>query len=324
MNRQSAIRLTAGAFLAGSLALFAATAPSFAETQASPEIGRTFETPCDAVRALRCAVRQSDRAELRAIFGPASGPLLNSGDQVQDRARLGRIKLLFEEDERIDRRADGTVNLILGQERWPFPVPISRAEQGWYFDTEAGKQAILDRRIGQNELEAIAAARRYVEAQREYASEDRDGDGEAEFARRILSSPGKRDGLFWARRPGESPSPLGPLAARAADQGYEAGGSKPLPFQGYYFRILTRQGEHAPGGRMNYVRKDGSMSDGFALLAYPAKWGSSGIMSFMVGDTGTIYESDLGENTERTARKIESFDPGPGWQALDEQDEAEE
>jgi hypothetical protein len=205
--------------------------------------------------------------------------------------------------------------LVVGPEEWPLPIPIISQGSGWHFDTEASAQKILDRRVGRNELDVIEVCRAFVGAQREFASIRRLGTRRHEYATRIASSPGTHDGLYWAPRPGEAPSPLGPLVARARAEGYaEQEPAQPTaPYHGYYYRILTSQGPHAPGGTKSYL-VDGHMTGGFALLAYPAKWGDSGIMTFMVSQDGIVFERNLGPDTDGLAREIAQFDPDLNWQ----------
>ena len=207
--------------------------------------------------------------------------------------------------------------LVIGDNDWPFPIPLVRKDEKWSFDTKAGLDEILRRRIGRNELSAIQVSLAYVEAQNEYASLDPDGLGPRIYAERILSRPGKKDGLYWPTAEGEEPSPLGDLAAQAPPRAIGPA-KQPTPYHGYYYRILTRQGAGAPGGAYDYV-VNGKMIGGFALVAYPAQYGNSGIMTFIVNQDGTVFQKDLGERTERIGRKVETFDPDAGWQKVDAQ-----
>jgi hypothetical protein len=205
----------------------------------------------------------------------------------------------------------------VGADYWPFPVPIINRNGRWLFDTEAGKEELLRRRIGQNELSTLAVMRAYVDAQREYASKDRDGDEVLEYAQKITSSPGKTDGLYWPEELNGELSPLGPWVAEAQTEGYFADPSAPQEgpqaFHGYYFRILTRQGSHAPGGKYDYII-NGNMILGFALVGWPADYGDSGIMTFIVNQQGRVYQKDLGKNTAKIVKKMQAYDPDPSWQ----------
>jgi Protein of unknown function (DUF2950) len=217
----------------------------------------------------------------------------------------------------IEMEGDGTQTLVIGNDDWPFPIPLVNKAGQWQFDTKAGLDEILRRRIGRNELSAIQVSLAYVQAQNEYASLNPAGLGRGVYAQRIVSRPGKKDGLYWPTAAGEEPSPLGDLAAQAAAEGYETG-STPIPYHGYYYRILTRQGATAPGGAYDYLAK-GKMIGGFALIAYPAEYGNSGIMTFMVNQDGTVFQKDLGARTEKIARKIETFNPDGDWKKVDAQ-----
>jgi hypothetical protein len=210
---------------------------------------------------------------------------------------------------------DGTHILFIGNEDWPFPIPLVNKGGQWQFDTSAGLDEILRRRVGRNELSAIQVSLAYVQAQNEYSSLDPAGLGRGVYAQRIISSPRKKDGLYWPSAEGEEPSPLGELAAQAAAEGYKPG-STPIPYHGYYYRILTRQGASAPGGAYDYLVK-GKMIGGFALVAYPAEYGNSGITTFIVNQDGTVFQKDLGPNTTQLARKIESFTPDQTWTKID-------
>jgi hypothetical protein len=211
----------------------------------------------------------------------------------------------------IEFEGNGTQTLIIGDNEWPFPIPLVNNAGKWQFDTKQGLDEILSRRIGRNELAAIQVAQAYVEAQNEYAALDPAGLGRGVYAQRIVSRPGKKDGLYWPTKEGESPSPLGELAAKASAEGYKAG-EKPIPFHGYYYRILTRQGPDAPGGAYDYLVK-GTLKGGFALIAVPAEYGNSGIMTFMVNQDGVVFQKDLGRNTTAAAAKINAFLPDQGW-----------
>ncbi|NCA89913.1 MAG: DUF2950 domain-containing protein [Gammaproteobacteria bacterium] len=272
-----------------------------------------FTTPDAAVQALIEAAATEGPEALLAVLGPDLAELV-SGDPVADAAD----RRWFVENARLsaqieDETADSAW-LVIGPEDWPFPIPLFREEQGWYFDTAAGADEILNRRIGRNELFTLATLRAVVEAQREYAAADPQGAGKPTYARFILSSPGQRNGLYWPTQPGEPESPLGPALAEAAAMGYDITPSRegPRPFHGYFYKILSAQGDEAPGGARNYLEGD-RLIGGFGLLAWPARYGESGIMTFQVNQRGLVYERDLGEDTAALAAAIAAYDPGEGW-----------
>lgn len=274
---------------------------------------KSFPSPQEAVNSLVAAFRAEDLKELRAILGPGSKPLIFSGDDAAD--RVGREKFLkaYDQKNSLEQTSAGKTILHIGNDDWPMPVPIVKKGATWVFDTRAGKEEVLNRRIGGNELHVMEVLRAYVDAQHEYATRDCKGDGSVEFAQKMISTEGKHDGLYWETKEGEEMSPLGPLVAQATKEGYA---DKDLsPFHGYYFKILRGQGKHAKGGAYNYVVK-GKMILGFALVAYPAQHGNSGIMTFMVSQEGTIYEKNLGKNTRRLTEKIKIFDPDKTWEKV--------
>jgi hypothetical protein len=217
---------------------------------------------------------------------------------------------------RLEKDGDDKVALIFGREDWPFPIPLVRDQAGWSFDTAAGEQEILARRIGRNELGAIDVCRAYVQAQRNYASADHDGTGVMKYAQHIASTPGKRDGLYWPAVEGEPLSPFGPLVASAVAQGYSKKADKPTPYHGYLFRVLTAQGPHAPGGAYSYI-VNGNMIAGFALVAYPVDYGNSGVMTFIVNQQGVVYQKDLGDDTGAIAAKMTLYDPDQSWEKVE-------
>jgi hypothetical protein len=264
------------------------------------------------------AARKGDDKELAAIFGPGSQDLMSSGDTVADKQRRAEFLKAYDEKNRLASEGENTV-LVIGKNDWPFPIPLVKQGSGWVFDTAKGKEEILNRRIGQNELNAIQAVLAYVDAQREYAMKDRDGDGLLEYAQKFRSDPGKRNGLYWEAKPGEEQSPLGPLAARAVKEGYgqNKASDKPWPFHGYYYRIVSGQGKSAPGGAYSYLVKD-SMVGGFALVAYPAEYGDSGVMTFMVNHDGKVFQKDLGKNTTSAAQNIKEYNPDKTWTEVKE------
>ncbi len=274
---------------------------------------KSFASAQQAVSALVAAVKAADDAELLAIFGPGSEDLISSGDQVADRNGRARFLNALAEKSGLDQKDPGRVVLLVGGKEYPFPIPIVRQGDAWFFDTRAGSDEILNRRIGRNELHTIEVMQAYTAAQREYACMKRDGGG-VEFAQRLASSKGEKDGLYWQAGAGEEESPFGPLIARATEEGYADGldDVTPEPFHGYFFKILKAQGEHAVGGAFDYL-VDGRMVLGFALVAYPSSYGAGGIMSFIVNQQGVIYEKDLGEQTATTAAAMVAFDPDDSW-----------
>ena len=276
-----------------------------------------FETPEAAVSALIATLEAADRDELIAIFGPESEDVILTGNDAEDR----EVWSEFLGNQRAMSRivVDGaTATLEVGRTLWPFPIPLVETEAGWQFDAEAGREEVLLRRIGQNELDVIDLMAGYVRAQAAYRASDPDDDGLRTFAAGILSTPGTRDGLYWPPEPGAPESPVGDFMARASADGYSVGEEdvEADPYLGYYYRVLTRQGPDAPGGAFDYM-VDGHMLAGHALLAYPAAYGETGVMSFMVGENGVIYEADLGEETLEVAGAIESYDPGEAWAVVE-------
>jgi len=272
---------------------------------------KTFGTPQAAVEALVKAISDQNIKELLAIFGPGSETLISSGDKVDDRESREKLLLRYGEKNRMETEGDEKVILHVGNNDWPFPIPIVKTGERWRFDTKQGKEEILSRRIGENELGAIQTCLAYVDAQREYAVMDRDGDGLQAYAQKFRSTKGKKDGLYWDVTPGEEPSPLGPLVAKARSEGYMKG-EKPAPYNGYFFRILTAQGANAKGGTHSYLVK-GKMVGGFALVAYPASYGVSGVKTFIVNHEGVVYEKDLGPKTANVAKFMKAFNPDKTW-----------
>jgi hypothetical protein len=275
----------------------------------------TFATPEVAVDALVAANRSNHTDELLAILGPQSAKLINSGDPVADRDARARFVTAYDVAHKLERDADNKAVLIVGAEEWPAPIPLVREHDRWHFDTKAGSGEILNRRIGRDELTVIQICRAYIAAQREYAAMRFGPGGSPEYAQHFTSAVGRHDGLYWPVNPGETESPLGPMIAQARAAGYRPGTPhlRPRPYYGYYFWILTRQGENAAGGARNYI-VEGHMTGGFALLAYPATYGDSGIMTFLVGDTGIVYEKNLGPRTASIAAQIAQYDPDASWQ----------
>jgi len=276
---------------------------------------KRFPSPEEAVKSLVAAVRANDTKEMMAILGPGSREVISSGDDMAD--RVGREKFLkaYEQKNRLQEQSPARMTLCTGEDDWPMPIPIVKKGTKWVFDIRQGKQEILNRRVGRNELRVMDVLHAYVDAQREYATKDCRGDGAVEFAQVIVSTKGKRDGLYWEAKEGEAQSPLGPFVAQAASEGY----ANPdlSPFHGYYFKILKGQGKRANGGAYNYVVK-GKMILGFALLAYPAEYGNSGVMTFIVNQEGVIYQKKLGRDTRRRAQAIKLFDPDKTWKKVEE------
>jgi DUF2950 family protein len=273
---------------------------------------RTFDTPEEATQALLAATKAKDQAAIHEIFGSEVDELL-SGDAEQDAIESQNFAAKLAERCYLVHVSDDKIVLNIGAENWPMPVPLVEKDGKWYFDTLAGKEEILNRRIGKDELTAIGVCRAYVVAQRQYASEDRNGDGVLDYAQKLMSTPGKRDGLYWDPVEGEALSPFGPLVANAREEGYHHNPNGPRqPFQGYLFDILTEQGPDAPGGAYDYII-NGHMIAGFALVAYPDHWGESGIMTFIVNQAGKVYECNLGENSAELGAAMKVFNPDEKW-----------
>ncbi len=266
-----------------------------------------------AVQALYLAVKRHDLKQIYAVLGPGSDTLIYTGDAVADQQMRENFLAAGDRLLKIERQGDAQATLLLGTQEHPFPFPLVNGAQGWTFDAEAGAEEIINRRIGENELFAIKFCLAYGDAQREYAEADRDGDGLIEYAQKFRSSEGQRDGLFWPAKDGEPLSPLGPLAAQAKAEGYSAQEGGPVPYHGYFYRILTGQGPDAAGGAYEYVI-DGNMIGGYALLAYPARWGASGVMSFVCNHDGVVYQKDLGEQTAAIAAATTLYNPDASWQ----------
>jgi hypothetical protein len=273
-----------------------------------------FKTPDEAVTALIGAAKAVDRAGLTRVLGPGSTEIVSSGDPVADAAARQRVLAAYDAKHQVVMEGTDKAALVIGNEDWPFPIPLVRKDGSWRFDTAAGREEILFRRIGRNELSAIQACLAYVDAQQEYAEKGVAGNGV--YAQRIVSQPGKKDGLYWPAQAREDESPLGELAAGAATEGYRFGQQR-IPYHGYYYRVLTRQGPSAPGGALDYVVR-GRMIGGYALVAYPAQYGNSGVMTFVVNHRGTVFEKDLGANTARFVAGMTAFNPDSTWQRVSE------
>jgi hypothetical protein len=273
---------------------------------------QSYPTPEDAASALAAAVKSGPKDILK-VLGKAADDIVSSGDELADVDIRQRFTSMYDAKHAIKAEANKKATLMLGPDDFPFPIPLINTKAGWEFDTDEGRIEVLRRRIGRNELDAIQTSLAYVDAQNEYADKDR-GEGVGVYAQRVVSTPGKKDGLFW--RDDADPSPLGALAAEASAEGYKTGEGHQRPYHGYYFRILKAQGPDAPGGALNYVVK-GKMIGGFALIAWPAEYGNSGVMTFLVNHAGTVYEKDLGARTEFVAPRTTLFDPDQTWKKVD-------
>ena len=294
-------------FRKGALALLLAI-PLVAS--AAPQ--QTFATPEAAVDALITALKADDDAALIAIFGEDHKNLVVSPDRAATSATRAKILAAMQAFRVLDDPSKDRRILLIGDQAWPMPIPIVRTGDRWRYATEEGEDEIINRRIGGNERNAIVVLRAYLDAQRQYAARDRDGDNVLQYAQRLGSTPGKHDGLYWPAdaAKGEEASPFGPLVAEASP--YIKGHAEGDPYRGYYFKILTRQGKSAPGGTYSYVI-NGRMIAGFAMVAYPARWGESGVMTFIVSNNGKVYQKDLGKDSAAIGAKMTTFDPGPGW-----------
>ncbi len=315
-KRHKRARTLAIVVIAG--ALLCAAAHSAASRSS---LGEPFDSKEDAARAFIQAIHENDDAELVKILGPGADTLVSSGDPVADTTVKTRITSAYDQMHRFVTTSDGRVFLYLGAENWPFPIPLIKRQGKWYFDTAFGKQEILARRIGKNELDAIKVCEAVVQAQQQYASQVQQGQDGIQYAQKFFSADSKHDGLYWKTEPGEPSSPLGPLIASASAQGYRPIAGKPTPYHGYFYRILKEQGPHASGGARSYMQ-DAKMTGGFAVLAYPAGYRSSGVMTFMTGPDGIVYQKDLGPRTGALAAAIKSYDPDKTWQRVQQpQDE---
>lgn len=273
---------------------------------------QTFSSPEDAAAALATAVKGGADGAILKVLGRNAEDIVSSGDEVADADIRQRFLSMYDAKHSIKAEGNKKATLMLGPDDFPFPIPLVNTKSGWEFDADAGRIEVLYRRIGRNELDAIQTALAFVDAENEYAEKDR-GEGVGVYAQRVVSSPGKKDGLFW--RDNSDPSPLGELAAQASSEGYKVEGQG-APYHGYHFRILKGQGSNAPGGALDYVVK-GKMIGGYGLIAYPAEYGNSGVMTFVVNHSGTVYQKDLGPRTESIARRITLFDPDQTWKKVD-------
>jgi len=304
-KRQAAM----AAFLFIAAAVFS---PLLAAQEKAAQI--VFHSPEEAMKVFVEAVQADDTQKMSAILGPQSQDVIYSGDEVADKNNRAKFVKSYQEKINLVKDKD-TVSVIIGKDNYPMAIPIIKQAGGWVFDTNTGLQELLKRRIGRNELNAIGACRAYVQAQREYISAERNQDGIMQYARKFCSEPGKRDGLFWQEAPGEPPSPLGQLFVAASEEGYTPGEVcmiSPAPYRGYHYKILTAQGIDAPGGQYSYLI-NGHMVAGFALLAWPAEYSVSGVMTFLVNQNGIVYEKNLGPQTAEIIKTITEYNPDPSW-----------
>jgi hypothetical protein len=277
-----------------------------------------FASPEEAIKALLEATQAKDKAALNQIFGPDANLLL-TGDAVQDANNAAKFaKAMAEGCQQVPEGAD-KITLEIGTNNWPYPIPLVKTNSQWLFDTDAGKEEIINRHIGKDELHAIGVCGAYVDAQRQYATLNAKGSGTAKYALKFKSAPGAKDGLYWEAAGGEAASPFGPLVAEAQVEGYGSKeGSGHHPFHGYFFKILTRQGKDAPGGKMNYI-SHGNLTKGFALVAWPEHWDQSGIMTFIVNQDGKIYQRNLAEKTAKCAGAMKEYNPDSQWTLVQDQ-----
>jgi hypothetical protein len=314
MKQMKKIAITSFCILIFTALLVLAALPGSSALQAA-EGQKSFTTPDEAARALLDACRSNDDKALLDMLGPKSKPIIQSADKAEDEVVRKKFFTLSEERFSLEKTGVDRFTMVIGGRAWPFPIPIVKDGQGWRFDTAAGIEEILNRRIGRNELNAIAVCRAYVDAQREYAAGDRTGTKILQYAQRFTSTPGKKDGLYWPARPDQEQSPFGPLISETSD--YHASRKQGDPYYGYYFKILTRQGANVPGGAFNYII-NGHMLAGFALVAWPASYGSSGVTTFVVNQWGYVYEKDLGANTSAIAGSMNEYNPDSSWSLVKE------
>ena len=306
------------------LALAAAAVPVAQAADPAPAasarpafVQSTYASPEEAAKALADAMRTDERKLIWRVLGPGASKFVRSGDPVQDEEAREAFVAAYDKSAKFERTGDTKATLLVGPGEFPFPYPLVAKNGRWQFDARQGNEQVLDRRIGRNELAAIKVCLAYVDAQREYANRDRDGNGLLEYAQKLTSTPGTHDGLYWQNKAGEPASPLGPLTASARGQGYDRPGPG-APYHGYYYKILTGQGKDAPGGAYDYI-VDGKMIGGFALVAYPARWGGSGVMTFICNHDGVVHERNLGKDTVATASAMTVYNPDSGWEKSKDQ-----
>jgi hypothetical protein len=277
---------------------------------------KTFSSPEDASNALVTAAQSNDEKAMLDILGPDGKQIVSSGDVAEDAEGRANFVRRYQEMHRLVKEPDGTTTLYIGAENWPTPIPLVNKGNAWYFDTEAGKNEILYRRVGRNELSAIRVCQELVAAEKEYYSTQH-----SEYAQKILSDEGQHNGLYWKAGEGEPQSPVGPLVASAfTDDTAKSPGGAPTPYRGYYYRLLTSQGKNGPGGAKSFI-VNGKMAEGFAFVAYPAEYRSSGVMTFIVNEDGVVYQKDLGEKTAALAKAMKEYNPTSSWQESEEQEE---
>ncbi len=303
-------------------AALALAVPVLAQTPAAPapstHAAQTiFATPEAGAEGLAAAIRAGDPQKLLTVVGPNSSSWIFSGDKVADRADWTKFLELYDTKHTIERSPDGGAIVSVGPDAWPFPAPLVKTPAGWHFDSEAGRVEVLKRRVGRNELDTIQTLLAIVDAEREYVRADYDRDGFSTYAKSFRSSPGKKDGLYWPTGPGEPQSPLGPLVAEATKEGYSATAAAPQAYHGYLFRMLTAQGPAARGGAIDYMVR-GRLFGGYAVVAWPAKYANSGIMTFIVNHEGIVYQRDLGDDTSERVAKITTFNPDHSWKRAQE------
>jgi hypothetical protein len=314
-NKMTTTRVTLSLALSLLLAWSFATPLATADDTAAQQV---FPTASAAVSALVAADKADDMKALSSILGPEADQVLSSGDPVADKNARDEFVRRYNEMHRLAYDDQGRVILYIGAGNWPVPIPLIKKDSGWVFDTAAGKDELLFRRIGRNELFTIKVLEDMADAQTEYASEARDGESTGHFARKILSDSGKQNGLYWEAAEGQPESPIGPLIASASAEGYKKdSGGNPIPFHGYYYKVLEGQGKNAPGGAKKYL-VDGKMTNGFGFLAYPAEYRASGVVTFMINQDGVIVQKDLGPDTAKLAGAIDEYNPDKTWQEVDE------
>lgn len=302
-------------FTAMTILVVAGFSPILATAQEPGQ--KTFHSASAATQALVAAVQANDETALLNILGPSAKEVLSSGDTVEDKDRRQQFVQKYRQMHRMVIEPNGLTTLYIGAENWPTPIPLAHKNGEWYFDTAAGKREILARRVGQNEMTVIQVCHELVDAEKEYQGQEHPGEQGKQYAERIYSNPGQENGLYWQASSGQPESPIGPLVAQASLAGYSGRpGVRSEPFYGYYFRVLTAQGPNAAGGARSYI-VDGKMTRGFAFIAFPAEYRSSGVMTFIVSQAGKVYQKDLGPNTGETAKNTKSFDPDSSWHAAE-------
>jgi hypothetical protein len=305
------------ALAALALPVVQAADPAPAPSSHPAYVQATYASPEEAAKTLANAMRSDDRKLIWRVLGPGASKFVRSGDPVQDEEAREAFVAAYDKSVKFERTGDAKATLLIGPGDFPFPYPLVMKDGRWQFDARQGNEQVLDRRIGRNELAAIKVCLAYVDAQREYALRDRDGNGLLEYAQKLQSTPGTQDGLYWATKAGEPPSPLGPLTTNSRGRGDDRHG-RANPYHGYYYKILTGQGKDAPGGAYDYI-VDGRMIGGFALVAYPARWGGSGVMTFICNHDGVVYERNLGKDTAATASAMTIFNPDAEWEKSKDQ-----